>query len=389
MTEIVALWDSRHPGKSGLASMLPNALRRALKDVLESNRFDEYQFRKYQNTNAKVKMKDVVKLARPNPKKREDETLFSRIIKDELGAIETIQTMLSSGKNAAETTAHLMSENKLGVMAALKNIRNALESGMTDEQLAEWCALVSDKQKLTKAHVLPFRVYDAWEAVKGLPIDRFRLNTVRDALDKGLSCAAYNFEFIAPGERIALILDTSSSMNQGQIGSRSVFTVAKIMCASLLSGLPAGNVALYTFDTNCEDRTDAVRSMGPLALIEQLNAPGGGTYVQKPFELLIHTKTAVDKIIIFTDMQLYDSNTWSGLSRAQLQTYFDAYRSAVGKPDAKLIFWNLQSYSGGTPMRMTGNVTELVGYSDQMLPLIPKLWQDPDALLKEIEAVEL
>ena len=61
--EIVALWNSRNHEK-----MLPNSLRRAIKDVLEE-KFDFYQLRKYLGKRNAVKLRDLIKLTRPNPNK--------------------------------------------------------------------------------------------------------------------------------------------------------------------------------------------------------------------------------------------------------------------------------------------------------------------------------
>lgn len=61
-TEIVALWNQRNPNK-----MIPNALRRAIKHNLE-HCWDLYQLKKYAQLKAKVKVKDLVKMCRPNPK---------------------------------------------------------------------------------------------------------------------------------------------------------------------------------------------------------------------------------------------------------------------------------------------------------------------------------
>jgi len=60
-TEIVSLWNQRNKGK-----MIPNALRRAIKHNLE-NSWDMYQLKKYAQPKAKIKIKDLVKLCRPNP----------------------------------------------------------------------------------------------------------------------------------------------------------------------------------------------------------------------------------------------------------------------------------------------------------------------------------
>ena len=60
-TEIISLFNQRNPGK-----MIPNALRRAIKTNLEK-KWDLYQMRKYAQPKSQVKLKDIIKLARPNP----------------------------------------------------------------------------------------------------------------------------------------------------------------------------------------------------------------------------------------------------------------------------------------------------------------------------------
>ena len=59
MTEIVSLWNSRHPNK-----MVPNSIRRAFRDILDEARFDEYQLKKYEQKKKKVKLKDIIRIDR-------------------------------------------------------------------------------------------------------------------------------------------------------------------------------------------------------------------------------------------------------------------------------------------------------------------------------------
>jgi len=61
MTEVVSLWNKRNPNK-----MIPNALRKAIREALET-KFNMYQFKKYSMNNKKVKLKDLVKFSRPRP----------------------------------------------------------------------------------------------------------------------------------------------------------------------------------------------------------------------------------------------------------------------------------------------------------------------------------
>ena len=59
--EIVSLWNRRNP-----AVMIPNTLRRAIKDNLE-NKWSYYQLKKYFSSKNSVKVPDIIKLTRPNP----------------------------------------------------------------------------------------------------------------------------------------------------------------------------------------------------------------------------------------------------------------------------------------------------------------------------------
>jgi hypothetical protein len=40
-------------------------------------------------------------------------------------------------------------------------------------------------------------------------------------------------------------------------------------------------------------------------------------------------------------------------------------------------------------MKLTHNVLEVAGYSDKILKIIPKMWKNKDALIEEINAIEL
>ncbi len=61
LSEILSLWNTRNTNK-----MLPNSLRRAFKESLET-KFDMYQFKKYENLRSIVKLRDVVKISHPSP----------------------------------------------------------------------------------------------------------------------------------------------------------------------------------------------------------------------------------------------------------------------------------------------------------------------------------
>lgn len=380
MTEIVALWNSKHKG-----SMIPNSLRRAFKQALET-KFDEYQFRKYAGLNATVKLKDVVKLAHPSPKNFEDKTIFKRVIEDELKEIETAQTVNAgkTGEERVDAYVSMIKENKLGYMGAVKNVRTMLESGITEEGIKLWANLITDPKRITKSMLLPFRFVDAWDSVKDLKIDEFKKRIVKNALERAFGLSAGNTNIAEPGEKVAILLDESGSMGgmgwSTEVDKTKPFYIGKTLASAMKVGMDNDKCLFYTWADTCTLRD--VNNMSPFDFIRNLNTRGGGTDVAAPMKLLITTGTFVDKIVIMTDMQMY------GLG--SLSTYINEYRNKVN-PNVKILFWNLQGYGKGSPIDLekTMDVFEVAGYSDQMLQVIPKLWNDKNFLIKEIEAITL
>jgi hypothetical protein len=399
MTAIKSIWDRRHPDDFRMkqmgdmrkySMMMPNPMRKAFADIMSGGRFDEYQYKKYMNGTDGVTVKDLVLACRPNPASLSDPTLFKRILDGKVGPIDTMQTMLSSGDGAGDAMGALLSSGKLGIMAALKNIRNALENGLSDDHLDLWCKLVSDRDAIMRGKVLPFRLFDAWDSIRGLAINGYKLDRVRNALNAGLSLSATNIELTGPDEKVAIILDESGSMRMAKIGNRWVFDVAAIITGCLLSGLNRANVQFYTFSTKCTNRT-TLANLPPIQFASVIQCGGGGTNVAAPFQEMIRTGTKVDKVIILTDLQLYPNNKmedYAGINRENLYKYYDQYADAVGG-QPKILFWNLRAYPGGTPMAISDNVMEVVGFSENMFELIPKLWRDKDAIVHEIERVEI
>lgn len=364
MTEIVSLWNTRNPGK-----MIPNSLRRALRDKLET--LTDYQLRKYQGLKLKVKLRDVAKLARPNPEKSAGD--IKKLIEGKLPKIETAQTINASttGEERAENYKELLIQKKLGLMAAMKNIKNILEANPDKETTDELCALLRNENAIENSKILPFRYIDAWNAVKNISIDRFIIKNIISALDYGFSYSAKNVEFVKENERVAILLDESGSM------SGAPFNNGRALTAALLSGMNEDNVIGYLWATRAREIN--VSTGNAFDFIERTNCNGGGTDLGSAFKELISNGTFVDKIIIFTDMQQ------NGISNCQ--SLYAEYRKI--NPNVKILFWNLEGYGSATPIQLNRNVLEVCGYSDKILELVPLFWEDKMALVHRIEEVQI
>jgi len=422
MTEMLSLWNRRNKGK-----MVPNSLRRAFKIALET-KFQAYHLKKYAQTSSVVKMKDVVKMAHPSPKNFDDKDIFKRVIEDTLDTIETAETINSSknGKDRVDAYMTQIKDGKMGYMAAVKNIRTMLENGITERDLKIWANMITDPKKVSKSMMLPFRFIDAWNVVCKLEdspnednhdytlkneIERVfgdtrktansismeeKLKIVKNALERAFGLSSGNTNIALEGEKVAILLDESGSMG-GYHGygysdidenKTDPFYIGKVLAASMKMGMKNSDCLFYTWADTCTKRE--VTNNSPFKFINSLNTKGGGTDVSAPLKKLISEKTYVDKIVILTDLQMYSGYGGSGSFENQLKTYVNKYRNDVN-PNVKILFWTLCGYGGGTPIDLekTSEIFEVAGYSDKMLEIIPKLWNDKDYLINVIEAIEL
>lgn len=297
------------------------------------------------------------------------------IVGKKLPQIETVQTVnaSSTGENRADNYKSMLTQKQLPLMGALKNIKNIVEAGADKETIEMLCSLLRNEKAILKSKILPFRFVDAWKIVKQINstnIDRFQVKELISAIEFGFTFSAKNIEFISENEKVAILLDESGSM------SGSPFENGRALTASMLSGLNKDKAIGYLWATQAREISI---TGGAFDFIERTQCNGGGTDLGSAFRELIRTKTFVDKIIIFTDMQQ------NGISNAQ--SLYTEYRKI--NPNVKILFWNLQGYGSSTPIKLDRDVLEVCGFSDKIMELVPKFWKDKMALVNEIENIQL
>jgi len=374
LTETLSLWNARNKGK-----MVPNALRRAMKDSLEG--FDNYQLKKYEGSRNAVKLRDVVKLAHPKGD-------YKALIEGRMDNIQTAQTVNAAGtEDRASNYKEMLSNRKLGYMGALKNIKNILEAGADAETIDMLCTLLRNERACLNSRVLPFRFIQAYEIVKGMNIDRILAKKLIKAIEDGFIISGRNVPIVDEGEKVAILLDESGSMgpsySRTETDSTCPFGHGKALMASMLTGLDQENTVGYLWADNAREVSI---DGSPFDFIARTRRKGAGTNVHAALEGLIKTKTNVDKIVILTDMQMYDVDRWSK-GTSQFKDIVTKYRKI--NPNIKILFWNLRGYVGGTPIKLSHDILEVSGFSDKIMSVIPKMWKDKGALIKEIETIDL
>lgn len=183
------------------------------------------------------------------------EELYGKLIYDQLEVPDTWEVELSAGGNKREVFERLMTENKLGDLAFLRNLRNMTESGVQREIIADY----GDRRNWGR--VLPFRFIAAARVVPQLK------HYLEHWMFKCLEGSP-----MLPGHTV-LCVDVSGSM-QDKLSAKSDLTrldAAKAL-AMLLREV-CEQVTIYKFDTSVE-RVSAARGF---ALDTAIGGPRGGT----------------------------------------------------------------------------------------------------------------
>ena len=97
---------------------------------------------------------------------------------------------------------------------------------------------------------------------------------------------------------------------------------------------------------------------------------------------LIRNKVKMDKVMVFTDCQLWDSNN----SGADMQKLWNKYKAMV--PGAKLYLFDLAGY-GNTPVRpLQNDVFLIAGWSDKVFDMLDAI-EKGESVVQKIKEVVL
>jgi Mg-chelatase subunit ChlD len=283
LAEFVAIYwkDGRVPlsaqVKKGLAAAFP--------------KFDEYQLAKY-DRGGPVKLRDVLFLSHAKPRDAAQAGMWKKLIWGRLATPDTWEVALSSGADQREAWERLLSEQKLGALALLRNLRNMKEAGVSEE------LVLAALRGMNAQRVLPFRFLAAaryapqWE----------------DALEQAMLSSLATQEKL-PGRTIVLV-DVSGSMT-APLSRRSEMlrTDAAYGLAVLLREI-GEKVGVFSF-------SDALVEVPPrhgFVLRDAIDASQrhNGTYLGKAVEELNqraerNRSDRYDRLIVITDEQAHDS----------------------------------------------------------------------------------
>lgn len=363
-----------------LSRQIQNGLQRAF------NRFDEYQFAKYDRSGLEVKLRDALFLVHPKAKDERQQQLFNKIANRELEIPYTWETELSAlGQQKFESDEQrqaafrdkweeLIDSHKLGYMALMRNLRNMLQSDVSLPQMMDVAARLSNAEQVATSKQLPFRYLSAYREIE--KVNSAHTTMLMNALETAVQCSAANIEGIDENTRVLLASDVSGSM-WTPVSARSTVQnydiglllsmLLRSRCKEVVAGIFGDSWKVVNMPNN-----------NILMATQQLHSMAGqvgySTNGYKVIDWLISNKMAMDKVMMFTDMQMWDS---SGRDQ-HFEKSWKKYKAMC--PEAKMYLFDLSGY-GQLPLRMVEpDVYLIAGWSDRIFDVLKAIDQGQDAL---------
>jgi len=354
------------------------------------NKFDEYQFAKY-NKQDEIKFRDALFLVHPKAKNENQQEIFNKIVNNCLSVPYTWETEFSEiGKTAGkyknlffkQKWQELIDSKRLPYMAMLRNMRNFLDNHVSLKHIDLVAKLLADKTQGSKSKQLPFRYLSAFKELQ----DSKSLNTktLLNALEEAVLNSVGNLKGFDNETTMLIACDFSGSMDipiseNSKIKNYEIGILLGMLLQSkaklVITGIFGETWKIINMpDKNILANTDAIsRRKGEV---------GHSTNGYLVIEDMINRKIIVDKIMFFTDCQLWNS---IGNNKSISKLWVD-YKKI--NPKAKIYLIDLVGY-GSAPLNVKSNDVFLIsGFSDKIFDMLYAI-ENNQSVISEINKIEI
>jgi polyhydroxyalkanoate synthesis regulator phasin len=329
---------------------LTNAMKKGFKAAIES--YDSYSLLKYKSS-----LIDVINLVHPKPSvsqatvKVEGEDVYTidaimrgmnvlaetwEVSQGEAGQIvakavkegkldETeAKEVLTQAK--ADNWAELLDNNKLPILACLRNLRNILINNPTQATVDKVCALVSNPKLILEGKIFPYQL-DLSNEIMLTEFNDGKARQISQALAKGYELAIPNLKALLPGDNV-IYLDQSGSMGTPIFLSGKSIVRGKSQCIDKAALIAATIAKATNADIIVFGSTAKYVSYNPnldvFTLAKQLsNASMGGTNLSTAWSAAQNSGKKYDRVFILSDNEVNQGSTYNG---------YTSYLRAVGSP---------------------------------------------------------
>ena len=441
MSEIVSAYAHINGMSQKNISKIPNAMKGGFKTALE--RLDAYQIDKYKMQNREVSLIDLVRLFHPKGNQKNAEA-FKRLVNGESleGLYETKifeKEMTKAGqltKNATEDEKEkakhevisgiLDNVKGMPIMNLIRNLRNIIL--YAPDKVEDACAQLRIKDKILKSRLLPFRFATAYAEIEKMTWDKPNTDTaitfesdkaeeeltkaqfdslkrsVLDALEDAIQYSVGNIPELEGN--VAILVDHSGSCRGDAGGSSAVSAFSKTstaMIGNLFGSMMAyrqKNVYIGLFGDELIDvpmnRNMKMLDFNKMSFDRGARCGGGTeTGIYDFIRKCIIEKKKVDNVVVFSDCQLgtgpYNFTPWYGRKMTDSGDHFHELFNKFKKlnPKCNWIVVNLRQSGGTSVFDKSMRILNIAGWSDKIFDVIKSQCRGWDAVIKEIEAVEV
>lgn len=320
---------------------LTNAMKKGFKFAIES--YDSYQLLKYKSS-----LIDVINLVHPKPSdsqatvKVEGEDVYTidaimkgmnvsadtwEVNQGEAGQIvakavkegkidaEEAKEVLTQAK--ADNWAELLDNNKLPILACLRNLRNILINNPTQDTVNKVCDLVSNPKLIKEGKIFPYQL-DLANEIMLTEFSNSNARQISQALAKGYELAIPNLKDLLPGNNV-VFLDQSGSMGTAIMLSGKNRKYGKTQCidkAALIAATiaKATNSDIIAFGSSAK-YIQYNPNVDVFTLAKQLaSAHMGGTNLSTAWNLAQQSGNKYDRVFILSDNEVNRGNTYTAYS---------------------------------------------------------------------------
>lgn len=273
-------------GKQPISAQVKSGL------ALAFHKFNAYQLAKY-NRDEAIKLRDVLFLCHAKPKDEEQAKTWKQLVDGTLPIPDTWEVALSAGKDKKETWERLISENKLGGLAFIRNLRNMEQAGVSFDAIKNYTKTVKTD------NVLPFRFIAAAKAAPKYEeqMDYLLLKSIQEKKISG---------------KTVVVIDVSGSMYGSPVSSKSDMDRALAACSlGAIAREVFEDVSVYATagnDGTRQHKTELVPNRHGMALVDAIYGlcrplGGGGIFLTPVCRWLEEREKDVERMIVITDEQ--------------------------------------------------------------------------------------
>ena len=380
---------------------LTNAMKKGFKSAIES--YDSYQLLKYKST-----LIDVINLVHPKPSESqatvkvngEDVYTIDAIMRGMNVSAETwevnqgeagqiVAKAVKEGKLDAEEAkevltqakadnwAELLENNKLPILACLRNLRNILINNPTQDTVNKVCDLVSNPKLIKEGKIFPYQL-DLANEIMLTEFSNFNARQISQALAKGYELAIPNLKELLPGNNV-VYLDQSGSMGTAIMLSGKGRKYGKTQCidkAALIAATiaKATNADIIAFGSSAK-YIQYNPNVDVFTLAKQLaSAHMGGTNLSTAWNLAQQSGNKYDRVFILSDNEVNRGNTY---------TAYSSYLRNTGNPYVYSV--DLAAY--GTNCIAGDKVRYYYGYGFSMFDDIASSEFNPNYHIEKVKQV--